>query len=311
MAVLEADKVTGRKIRRPKRVKVEANIQKMVSGRRIAFELRSPVRDKVTDYIEANRQTKPLLTVAEGTCTGRTLALCGAGPSLRDQKVNGVDHIFACNSALTYLYEQGRRVDAGVAIDATAEMLREWADPPPVPYFLASSVDPELVKHLLKHDRPVIFFHSYVGFPGEYDYYNQQWPPSVMVGRGYNVVERFIHVADWMGYERIDVYGADQAYAENDITHANGEVATEAYVTPMLMRGEIDGRVWRTRPDMLMAAVSLVRCVRKYEGKVQLMGDTLPAALLDKDDDFLDLVCRDLNEDERQRTQFQPPIGAN
>ena len=304
MAVLEAGKVVGKKVKRPKRGKANAKIGVMPGAMRPVFELRSPVKDKAFDYIEENRHTKPLLTVAEGTCKGRTLALCGAGPSLRDQRVNGVDHVFACNSALTYLYEQGQRVDAGVAIDSTDVMLREWADPPPVHYFLASSVDPALVRHLQAHDRPVIFFHSYVGFPDELNYYNQKWPPSVMVGRGYNVVERFIHVAEWMGYDRIDVYGADQAYAENDITHANGEVATEAYITPMIMSGEIDGRVWRTRPDMLMAAVSLVRAVRKYDGKVRLMGDTLPVALLNKDDAFLDLVCRDL-------TTNKPPIGAD
>jgi len=309
MAVLDAGHLKGRKVRRTS--KVTASIGKIRAGRNIAFELRSPVKDHLADYIAENRKTEPLLMVAEGTCKGKTLALCGAGPSLRDFQPNGESHVFACNSAVTYLHDNGIRVDAGVAIDQTPHMLIEWADAPALTYFLASSCDPALVKHLQARGGTVIFFHNAVGLDSEFATYNEDWPPSVLVGRGFNVIERFIHVADWMGYDRIDVYGADQAYADNDMAHANGEVATEAYITPAVMQGEIDGRIWRTRPDMLMAAVSLVRCVRKYDGKVRLHGDTLPNALIDKDEEFLDLVCRQLAPEERARTIFITPEGAN
>jgi hypothetical protein len=57
------------------------------------------------------------------------------------------------------------------------------------------------------------------------------------------------------------------------------------------MSGEINGRTWRTRPDMLMDAVHLVRRVRQANGRIRLMGDTLPVALLGKDDATLDLVA--------------------
>ena len=49
---------------------------------------------------------------------------------------------------------------------------------------------------------------------------------------------------------------------------------------------------------MLLAAVELVRRVRDSDGRIRLIGDTLPNALLDKDDAFLDQVCRTLAPDE-------------
>jgi hypothetical protein len=309
MATVEAGQVVGHRVRRTG--KASATISKIEAGPRIAFELRCAVNDQLPGFVAENRKTKPLVMVAEGTCKGLTLALCGAGPSLRGTHVNSVDHIFACNSALTYMWETGQRVDAGVAIDQTPRLLEEWANPPKVPYFLASTVDPAVVKHLQAHDCPILFFHSFVGIPNEWDIYNRDWPPGVLVGRGFNVLHRFIHVAEWMGYERIDLYGADHAFGDDDLAHANGEDARGAYENPMIMQGWIDGRRWRTRPDMLMAAVALARHVRDSDGRVRLMGDTLPGALLDKDDEFLDQVCRELAPEERARTIFEAPTNRS
>jgi hypothetical protein len=156
-----------------------------------------------------------------------------------------------------------------------------------------------LVKHLEAHGRTVSFFHNHVGFAeDEFQHYCATYPPTLMVGEGFTVVSRAIGLALWMGYERIDVYGADCAFGENDVTHANGEQATTAYHNPLIMTGEINGRTWRTRPDMLRDAVHLVRRVRATQGRIRLMGDTLPVALLGKDDSTLDLVCRSLTPGE-------------
>lgn len=278
----------------------------VIRAARLAIELRSPVQDRLKDYAEANRKTRPLVVAVPGIYAGKTLALCGAGPSLATANLNGreYDHVFACNSALPYLVERGVRVTGGVGIDQTPRLSEEWADPPAVPYYLASTVDPTLVAHLQAHGRTPIFFHSAVGFDGEWDYYCNAWPAMYMVGQGFTVLSRFLGLADWMGFERIDLYGADCAFGPDDVTHANGTLAKNAYVNPLIMAGEIDGRVWRTRPDMLMAAVELARRVRDSNGKYRLMGDTLPSALLDKDDAFLDLVCRSLAPGER------PPANA-
>jgi hypothetical protein len=277
------------------------------------IEMRSPVGNHLQAYATANVKTRPLRVALEDAFKGETLALCGAGPSLPDH-INGVDRIFACNSALPWLVERGVPVTAGVGIDQTRGMITEWADPPDVPYFLASTVDPELVKHLQSHGREVVFFHNCVGFKDEFKWYCEHWPGTYLVGRGWTVVGRFIGLAEWMGFERIDIYGADHAFSgaaprgtpagAHDTTHANGTLASEAYTEPLIMEGEIDGRVWRTRPDMLMAAVDLARQVNESDGRIRLMGDTLPAALLDKDDAFLDQVIRSLAPDEVATAQL-------
>jgi hypothetical protein len=265
----------------------------------LGIELRSPVQDKLRGYVDANRVSDPARMVTPAMRVGHAVAICGAGPSLADADIRGVDAIWACNSALPYELDAGATLDGvpvvGIGIDQTDGLLREWEYPPLVPYYLASSVDPALVAHLESHGRTVSFFHNHVGFmDGEFDYYCQTYPPTLMVGEGFTVVSRAIGLALWMGYERIDVYGADCAFSDHDVAHANGEVATTAYHNPLIMAGEINGRTWRTRPDMLMDAVHLVRRVRQANGRIRLMGDTLPVALLGKDDATLDLVAERL-----------------
>lgn len=258
---------------------------------RYPMHLLCSVQDKLPGYVDENRKTVPLKVVEQGSHAGQTLAICGAGPSLKKHAIEGVDQIWACNSALPFLLARSVPVSAGVGIDQTPGLLREWIDAPDVPYLVASTVDPDVVKHLRVHGRDVTFFHSYVGFPGEFEHYVETWPGTLMAGQGFMVVSRMIGVAEWMGFERIDLYGCDCAL-DGDVAHANGELVTEAYVNPLIMEGTVRGRVWRTRPDMLLGAVDLARRVRKSEGRVRLIGDTLPVALLGKSDEFLDSVMR-------------------
>jgi len=258
------------------------------------IELRSPVQQHLRGYVLENVKTRPLIVASPGIYEGQSLALCGAGPSLATHLPEGTDHVWACNSALPYLVERGERVSAGVGIDQTPGLMAEWPDPPAVPYYMASSCDPVLIRHLRRHKRQVIFFHSAVGLEDEFDLYCRTWPPTWMVGKGHTVVSRALSLAKWMGFARVDVHGADCAFAAGNVTHANGTTADEAYHAPFWMEGEIDGRTWRTRPDMLMAAVELARYTQESEGTVRLVGDTLPAALLGKSEEFLDSVCKRL-----------------
>lgn len=260
---------------------------------RSAIELHSPVQHKLRDYILNNRNAVPCNVIPPNTHGGKSVAICGAGPSLANATIEGVDDIWACNSALPYLVDAGVRVTVGCGIDQTLGLLAEWTDAPDVPYYLASSVDPALVAHLQEMGRSITFFHSHVGCDeNELDLYRRTWPsPTVMAGEGMSVTTRMIGVAQWMGYERIDIYGADCCFGPNDLAHANGDRATDAYHNPQIATGSINGRAFRTRPDMLMDAVSLARRVRDSRGTIRLMGDTLPVFLLGKPDDVLDQVC--------------------
>lgn len=262
---------------------------------RLAIQLQSPVEGRFREFIDANRKTPDLTCVQQGSYAGQSLALCGAGPSLATADIRGVDQIFACNSALQYLMAKGVNVSGAIGIDQTPGLLREWQTTFDVPYFVASTCDPELIAHLVAHGRKPIFFHNHVGLEDELTIYTT-WPDSYLVGQGFTVVSRFIGVAQWLGFERIDIYGADCAFTDTDIAHANGERAHEAYVNPLIMRGKLppSPREWHTRPDMLRDAVDLARRVRDSKGTIRLMGDTLPVALLGKDDVYLDLVSRTL-----------------
>ena len=280
------------------------SVRKKAAPPPLGIELKSPVEHKLRSFIDENLKTRPLMVVAPDLYKGKTLALCGAGPSLSTQEITGADHIFACNSALPYLVSRGVTVTGGVGIDQTPGLLNEWKYPPNVPYYVASSCDPALIRHLRANRRHCIFFHNFVGLvdedgkSDEIDYYCATWPTTYMVGKGFSVVDRFIGVAEWMGFSHVDVYGADHAFGPGDVAHASGETATEAYTNPLILEGEIDGRLWRTRPDMLLAAVELARRVRDSDGYIRLVGDTLPGHLMDKDDHYLDQVARALGEDE-------------
>ena len=278
-----------------------------------AIELLNPVTDKLPAFIVTNSEGNHAM-VEPDTNRAQTLALCGAGPSLRDLRFDKTDRLWACNSALPYLIGEGVRVDVGVSIDQTPAMLREWESPPDVMYYVASSCDPALIAHLKEHGREVRLFHNNVGvFPDvdkpdiewEWRQYCDAYQPGYMVGEGATVVSRSIGLGFWVGFERIDIYGADCCFTDYDIAHANGDTEEVAYGgNTTVMEGEISGRQWRTRPDMLLEAVDLVRRVRTTQSKIRLMGDTLPVCLLGKSDEFLDEVIRRLKPGET------PPTGA-
>jgi len=241
-------------------------------------------------------------------CLTKTVALCGAGPSLRRAKIKGADEVWAFNSALPWMARNGMHVDVGVGMDQTPGLLREWSDPPEVRYYVATTCDPELVRHLTNHGREVLFFHNAVGFDGEMEHY-EEWPPTVLVGHGNTVAVRSVWLAEWMGFHRIDFYGVDCAF-EGDTVHANGEDYRQAYGNPVLLEATIDGKHWKTRPDMLMEAVNMVRLARTKSGLVRFQEGTLPAALFDKDDAFLDTVARRLAPGEVPEDNDSPEPGA-
>lgn len=276
------------------------------------MELSSPVQAKLPAFVRANRVLfagDPLSEmVGPDEYIGKTIAVCGAGPSLNDERIRGVTHVFACNSALQHLLRSGVKVHAAVGIDQSPGLLREWSDvPTDIPFYVASSCDPHLIQHLITKGCRLRWFHNMVGIDGELDYYKREWPtPMFAVGMGMTVVSRFVWVAQWMGFERIDIYGADCAFGPNDVAHANGESAAKAYGAPVIMEGETNGRVYRTRPDMLRDAVGLARMVQQSNGRFRLIGDTLPVQLLGKSEEYLNQVSRTLSPGERPPAEASP-----
>ena len=261
----------------------------------------------------------------EGSGRGQHLVLCGAGPSLAEHAAEHctnempADQVWGCNSALTWLVDNGYRATHGFAVDQTAHMCAEWVSAPDVEYLLASSVHPHLVEYLVSKNRRTRFFHNFVGIkkppvmvePGKYcDYedlvYMTLYAPTVRCGSGLNAVTRALDVAQFMGFETITVLGADcalraktappdapvgspemLAWLRSTVMHADGGNALASGATPVTLSGEIDGRLWTSKPDMLITAQWLMRMAKTSNGRIRLIGDTLPNALMHKDETFL------------------------
>lgn len=138
--------------------------------------------------------------------------------------------------------------------------------------------------------------------------YQHLYPGTIRAGSGLNAVTRAIDVAIFMGYETVTVIGADcclrvtkplpdgvqpgspehKRWLTEDVEmHADGGHALASRATMVTMDGEIDGRVWTSKPDMLISAVFLTQMEQKYKGRLRLIGDTLPVALRGKDKAFL------------------------
>jgi hypothetical protein len=312
------------------------------------IKLQNPVRDNFAAYIFGNA-TKCQRVVEQNSAVGQHLVICGAGPSLRLTAPKWCpqgDQVWGCNSAVTWLYDNGHKVTHGFTVDQTAHMLEEWASAPPVDYIIASSCNPFLCEYLEGKGRAVTFFHNYVGVEGANVSYSvckscnamsdrggaacpscqstdivsatiayEEWlyaalyPSTMTVGSGLNATTRAIDLAIYMGFDKITLLGAD-CYIHatgkmpsslktgspahlawlraNTTMHADGGHALASEASCLTLEGDIDGRHWLTKPDLMITAVWLVWMKRQYGSRLRIMGDTLPKALLDKPDSFLE-----------------------
>lgn len=289
---------------------------------RLVSQLRMPDSDQFYTHIMQNAAMATRMAT-HGTAVGQRVAICGAGPSLRETASHipaMVDQVWACNSALPYLMDRAQRVTHGFAIDQGVAMLapHEWGRTFAVDYLLASSVSPLLVQHLHAASRPITFFHSYIGLPSPADWvapdglpertyemwlYTTQYPTSVQVGHGLNAVPRAVCLALAMGFSEILVYGADCACAPNAppmprlgtpeyatwlealVMYPDGRTAAQYGPQAAFAEASIDGTRWHTRPDMAISASMLVELAERHP-QVRFIGEGLPGLLMAKDATF-------------------------
>lgn len=297
-------------------------MQEMRAGGQ-TIRLQNPVADHFPGFIFGNA-THCDAVVPMGDAAGKHVVICGAGPTLADHAAAwcpGADEVWGCNSALNYLTANGHRVTHGITVDQTPQMVEEWQAAPDVDYLLASTVHPHLTEYLLAQGRRLRFFHNYVGIKEKpvihegraIDFENwlycTLYPPTVVAGAGLNTVTRAIDVALFRGFARITVLGADCALRATAplpdgvaqfspehlewlktsvVMHADGGHALRSGATATTIEGEIDGRHWLTKPDMMISATFLTQMAWAYPERITLIGDTLPVALLGKDQAFLD-----------------------
>ncbi len=306
------------------------------------IKLQNPVTHMFETFIFANSLMCDHV-VEPDSAIGQTVVICGAGPSLADEiaEHHHADQLWACNSALPWLIEQGYPVTHGITVDQTPAMVVEWESAPDVEYLVASTIHPHLAEHLKRNERRMRYFHNFVGIQkpavewcecghnheggpcsecdcAEYDptvmsfedwMYLSLFPGTIRVGSGLNTATRAIDLALTMGFDTVKVLGADcalrvkrplpdnvvvgseehKAWLVNDtIMHADGGHALASGATPTTLGGEIDGRHWQSKPDMIVSAMFMVR-MRQHYGRDRLIyiGDTLPNALEGKSEEFL------------------------
>jgi hypothetical protein len=245
-------------------------------------------------------------TVRQDAAHGQTVVICGAGPSLRDTADKWIprgDQVWGCNSALTWLHNNGYPVTHGFTVDQTAHMLLEWESAPDVEYLIATTVHPHLTDHLVNQGRRVRFFNNYVGirekpvkWADQYGVeksmefedwmYVSNFAPTLRAGSGLNATTRAIDVAMFMGFKEIIILGADCAmrakrrcpagvghgspehlqWLRDDVEmHADGGNALASDATATTFEADIDGRYWLTKPDMAITANWLVQMKQKIE----------------------------------------------
>lgn len=237
--------------------------------------------------------------------------------------------IYACKSAIKFLSENGIKPDYGVSMDPGAHIAdpRKILKVPGVVHIIASTSDPAVFDYLLGDEygdpAAVWVFHSATGFqsvlsPEEYavlpihdkrmytsmkteegdklwamsekDMYDWLFPNGDVMTGGFNVVNRAVSLAMYMGARKIILAGADSGWRDGEVMYC--DATPERPGVNMSDKGRVDGVNWNTRPDMLASAVSLAKLARQAgPEEMEIIGDTLPASLMRKDDDFLAQVA--------------------
>lgn len=276
-----------------------------MTARTAICQLSMPAQDGFYDQVIANHRGATRMAQM-GTHAGRSVVICGAGPSLREADLPPADEVWACNSALPFLMDRGLRVTHGFAIDQGRAMIAEteWARPFDVAYYLASSVHPDLVRHLRDAGRDITFFHSFLGTPEPADWipregfgsyedwlYRKLYPASICVGQGLNSAARAICLALAMGFDWIEVYGADcacvpdlpaipclpgepsyAAWLDGAVMYADGRTARWYGDDTPMVEATLEGRRWHTRPDMAVSASQMLRLQREYPNRIVFRG---------------------------------------
>ena len=296
------------------------NTGRMAEGADAAYQKWLRFRELVAEHCAEK------YVVVEGSAAGQHVVICGAGPSLAANAAEWIpqaDQVWGVNSALPYLLEHGHRVTHGLTVDQTPQMCAEWFGAPDVEYLLATTVHPHLTEYLTKRGRRIRYFNNFVGLRNKpiigkapdgslrgmaYEdwLYSVLFHGTIRAGSGLNSVTRAIDVALCMGFSKITILGADCAIAglkiDKDVVqgspehiallkgstfHADGGHALASEATPLTFGGMIDGRHWETKPDLIISAVWLVKMAKRLAGRLQLIGDTLPNALMGQSEEFL------------------------
>jgi hypothetical protein len=139
--------------------------------------------------------------------------------------------------------------------------------------------------------------------------YSTLYPATIRTGSGLNATTRAIDLALFMGFKKIYLLGADCCLKVNKpmpagtvngsaehtkwltddvVMHADGGSALASQASSVTLEGVIDGRHWLTKPDMMITAIWLRSMKKALGSRLSIIGDTLPRAILNKPDEFVE-----------------------
>ena len=155
----------------------------------------------------------------------------------------------------------------------------------------------ELINTRAEQGKAMIF-HSATGYKEELQLYENLFKEAACMGGGYNVVNRAVSAALFMGAAKIILAGCDCGWRKGDAFYVDGKnnrPGVEMEDCFMVEGTDAEGnkinnpdaQQWSTRPDMLASGVALAKLAKDKKEQFVILGDTLPSKLVHKTDAFL------------------------
>lgn len=193
-----------------------------------------------------------------------------------------IAHIKRADRAMLYHSACGfteRQIDPGMVYDISPTQMAVMPSTREQPY------------ELLTNDN-FPFCPVMIGEVPEINIYKRLFGVGDTMCGGFTCGNRVVALANYMGFPEVVCFGLDFGWRE-DTGEQNfyaGFVKDQPpEATFMNDGGAVDGRAWRSKPDLVASAVELSRMIK--QGKVRIVGDSLANSLAEKDDEFLERVC--------------------
>jgi hypothetical protein len=114
---------------------------------------------------------------------------------------------------------------------------------------------------------------------------------DVMCG-GFTVGNRALALAQYMGFRDLVMAGCDFGWrvVDGDDYYAGFVTRAPLDETFQVDDGKVDGKPWKTRPDLLGSAADIAHKI--IDGQVTVLGDSLAVALAKRGRDYVDQVAQ-------------------
>ena len=125
----------------------------------------------------------------------------------------------------------------------------------------------------------------------EVQIYDEMFPNADVMCGGFTVSNRALALAKFMGFDKVVLAGTDFGWREKGKSHYSDLVSVDTLDSSyMTDNAQVDGREWFTKPDQLASAVDIAH--KQKAGEIEVLGDSLAAALAKRDDAFLDEIVK-------------------